>query len=256
MSKRQKFVLSAVILSIAFLVTGTQEIINRFVGVFAISIASVLLFSWCLSETLRRNATLLVLVLPALFTFGVGSFWFLLPSSVLTRIPVVILYGIGLYALGLTANIYTVSTIRSIALFRAAKSVGFVITLFTSFLLNDAIFSLKAGFFLNIPMLFITAIGLVLPGLWVSTLDTTLSKKQIVYSVVISACITLIGCMLFFWPSSVVITSLFVTVSLYVLLGLAQAQIEGRLFASTMREYLLVGIIVFIAMTMSTSWRG
>jgi hypothetical protein len=38
------------------------------------------------------------------------------------------------------------------------------------------------------------------------------------------------------------------------LLGLGQAKIDGRLFASTVREHLTVGGLVFIAMFVATHW--
>ena len=43
------------------------------------------------------------------------------------------LFGIGQYTLLLTANIFSVAAIRTIALFRAAVAVGFVMTLLTGF---------------------------------------------------------------------------------------------------------------------------
>jgi hypothetical protein len=64
------------------------------------------------------------------------------------------------------------------------------------------------------------------------------------------------GMMLYFWPVSVVVGSLFLTVAVYVLLGLGQAKIEGRLFKQTVYEYLTVGIVVFLLMLLSTSWKG
>src|SRR4030042_1211151 len=61
------------------------------------------------------------------------------------RFPFLVFYGLGIYALFLTTNIYTVAAIRSIALLRAARGVGFVLTLTTAFLLFDALLSLKTG---------------------------------------------------------------------------------------------------------------
>mgnify|MGYP007068819467 CR=1 FL=1 len=61
--------------------------------------------------------------------------------------------------------------------------------------------------------------------------------------------------LLYFWPISVVEGAIFLTVVMYVLLGLGQSEHEGRLFKQTVREYLVVGIIVFLAMIVITSWR-
>lgn len=248
--------MAAAILSITFFVTASQVAINRLLGISVISFVSVLLFAWSLSDELHRDATLLVFLLPALFTFGVGSFWFLLPSVAVARIPVVILYGIGMYALALTANIIAVSKVRTIALLRAAKSVSFAITLVTSFLLFDAIFSLKANIIVNMLLSFVTVFLLFLPAVWVTNLSRKISRDVVIHSVAYSYIIGLFTGMLYFMPVSVVIASILLTVSLYVILGLAQAHHEGRLFKETAREYLIVGFLVFLTMILSTSWRG
>jgi len=61
---------------------------------------------------------------------------------------------------------------------------------------------------------------------------------------------------LFFWPATLVVGSIFLTVAVYILLGLGQAKLEQRLFRQTVREYLLVGILVFIGMFFATHWGG
>jgi len=57
-----------------------------------------------------------------------------------------------------------------------------------------------------------------------------------------------------FWPVTLVVGSLFLTVAVYVLLGLGQAQLEQRLFSQTLKEYLTVGILVFAGMFFATHW--
>lgn len=205
---------------------------------------------------LGKNMTLLVLVLPVIFTLGVGFFWFLLPSGIYTRIPIVIFYGIGIYVLALTANIYTVSTIRTIALFRAARGVGFVLTLVTSFLVFDAILSLKTQIYYLLPLIFALSLPLYLQGFWAMVLEKSFSSKLLIYSLVSSLITAEIAAVLYFWPVTVVVGSLFLTVAFYVLLGLGQSSVEDRLFPGTVREHLVVASIVFLAMFLATHWGG
>jgi len=209
---------------------------------------------WSLIEGLGKNLTLLTLILPTLFTLGVGLFWFLLPSNVFARIPILVFYGIGIYALCLTSNIYTVATIRTIALLRAARGVGFVLTLVTSFLIFDTILSLKAPIWVNFLFVFITSIPLFLQGLWAVNFPEQFNKVLIQTTLVNSLAMGEVAVFLYFWPVTVVVGSLFLTVTLYMSLGLSQAQFEGRLFKDTVREYLLVGILVFIGMFIATRW--
>lgn len=200
--------------------------------------------------------TLLSLVLPTLYTVGVGLFWFLLPATIFTRLPVVILYGLGIYALCLTSNIYTVAAIRTIALLRAAKGVGFVITLVTLFLIFDAILSLRIPVWFTAPAVAVISLPLFLQGFWVVPLEKTISKEVYLISLVSSLIVGEIAALLYFWPVTVVVGSLFLTVSAYMLLGLGQAKLESRLFSLTIREYLVVGILVFLGMFLATRWGG
>lgn len=254
MSKRSKFVATALLLSLGFVGINFLEDQYRFHIIGALTLLTLVLFYWSLRESIGVNTTFLTLLLPPLFTLGVGLFWFLLPSNLLLRIPIVIFYGIGIYALALTGNIFSVSTIRTIALVRAARGVGFVLTLFISFLLFDAILSLRSNAFVNSILIFAASLPLFLQGLWSSTLERSLSKQLLTYSVVLSTSITQISILLYFWPVTVVVGSLFLTVSIYVLLGLGQAKLEERLFARTVKEYVSISTIVFIAMFLATKW--
>lgn len=254
MSKRIRFIITAIILSLGFITINFLDNQLRFITIAVLTIATTILFYWSLYESIKLNATLLTLFLPTLFTLGVGLFWFLLPANMLVRIPVVLFYGVGVYALGLTSNIFSVSAIRTIALVRAARGVGFVLTLFTSFLLFDAILSLRADLPVNIFLIFALSVPILMQGLWASILAQTISKELFLYALILSLAVTQIAVMLYFWPVSVVVGSLFLTVTIYVLLGLGQSKLEGKLFLRTTREYLTVSSIVFIAMFLATQW--
>lgn len=254
MTKRTRFILTAIILSIGFLGINLINESGRFFAIGGLSALTLILFVWSLREGLKFDATILSLILPIIFTLGVGLFWFLIPSTIYARIPVVLLYGIGMYALALTANIFTVSTIRTIALVRAARGVGFVLTLLASFLMFDAILSLKTSIWMVGLLSALVSVPLFLQGLWMSVLDRAIEKRLLFHSLILSTGVVQVALLLYFWPVSVVVGSLFLTVTIYVLLGLGQAKIEGRLFKRTLREYLSIGIIVFIAMYLATHW--
>lgn len=256
MSKRHKFLLTSLVLSLGFLGITFLENENRLVGITALSAVSIALFFWTLKEGIGKNATILCLILPPLFTLGVGLFWFLLPATFYARLPIIILYGIGLYSISLTSNVLTVSVLKKIALARAAKGVSFVLTLFTLFLLYDAALSLKVNILFTSLAVFIVSFPLFLQGLWVSKITRDIGKEVLVYSMVFSYIVAGMALLIYFWPVSVVVGSLFLTVGVYVLLGLGQAKIEARLFKQTITEYLAVGGLVFLIMLFSTNWHG
>lgn len=254
MTKRKRFLLTSMILSLGFVGIQFLDIQYRFLSISGLGILTIILFVWSLREGLGRNLTLLTLVLPTLFTVGVGLFWFLLPASVFARIPIVIFYGFGVYALCLTSNIYTVAAIRTIALLRAARGVGFVLTLVTSFLLFDTILSLRAPIWVNSLLVIGSSYPLFIQGLWVMKLKEKVDRDLILTPAIFSLLMGEIAVSLYFWPVTVVVGSLFLTVAVYMLLGLGQAKFEGRLFSQTIREYLLVGLLVFIGMFIATRW--
>ncbi|KKQ43633.1 MAG: hypothetical protein US62_C0045G0005 [Candidatus Woesebacteria bacterium GW2011_GWA1_37_8] len=145
-SKRKRFVIASVLLSIGFLGIQALPEAFRFISIGILGIFTLIFFILSLWEGLSRDLTLLTLILPFFYTVAIGFFWFLLPSSIFAKFPVIILYGIGIYALNLTMNIYTVSAIRTIALLRAARGVGFVLTLFIYSRNNKYIFYFKLNY--------------------------------------------------------------------------------------------------------------
>ena len=256
MSKRRRFILTSFLLCLGFVAIQFLNDQNRFWAIGALGLLTVILFFWSLRESLGRKMTLLTLVLPTVFTLGVGVFWFLLPANVFARIPIVIFYGLGIYVLCLTANIYSVAAVRTIALLRAARGVGFVLSLLTSFLVFDAILSMKTEMYILLPFTFIVSFLLYFQGYWSMLLETEFSKDLAILSGISSLLTTEVAAALYFWPVTVVVGSLFLTVTFYMLLGLGQAKVDGRLFSSTVREHLIVGSLVFIVMFFATHWGG
>lgn len=255
MNKRTKFVITSLLLTFGF--AAINYINNyRFWGIAGLTIFTTILFYWSLKDGLGKNATLLTLVLPSLFTLTVGLFWFLLPSTLIAQVPFLLIYALGIYSLCLTANIFTVSIVRTIALSRAAKSVSFVLTLFTSFLLFDVLLSFRESPILTTLGIFALSFPLFVQGLWSSKLSTNISKDIIFYSISFSYCLASVFILQTFWPVTLATGSIFLTSVSYVLLGLGQSKLEERLFKQTIREYLIVGIAVFVTMLFSTSWRG
>lgn len=256
MTKRRKFLITSFILSLGLI--GIQLLDNpyKIFAIFALSVITSALFLWSLREGLGKNSTLLTLILPAAFTGGVGVFWFLLPSNIFARLPMTIFYGLGIYALSLTMNVFTVSAVRTIALLRAARGVGFVLTLVTLFLIYNAILSLKITFWGSALLITVLSFPIFLQGFWTIPLDKKISKEILILSVISSLVVGEISVSLFFWPTTLVVGSIFLTVAVYVLLGLGQAKLEQRLFTQTVKDYLLVGILVFIGMFFATHWGG
>ncbi len=255
-TKRQKFIISAVLLSAGLLAIQLANVPWRYQAIFTLTVFTYLLSAWSLKEGLSGIKWLTVLILPALFTAGVGLFYFLLPSTWLTRLPVAALYGLGLYALFLTENIFAVAAIRNIQLLRAAHAVGFLLTLLTAFFLYDTILSFRLSFWLNFILVFLVSLPLFIQGLWSVKLEEKISGQIWFYSLALSLIIAEGALALSFWPVTVSAGSLALITIMYVVLGLTQNYLSQRLFKRTINEYLTVGIIVLAVIIMTTHWGG
>ncbi len=256
MRKRQKFVLTALTLAaglwgihaLPVALEWRYWLIALLVGVAAVG------SGWALREGLSGIEWLTVVLPPTLFTAGVGLFYILLPTHWLARLAVVVMFGVGQYALLLTANIFSVAAIRTIALFRAAGAVGFVMTMLTGFLLYDAILSFREAWWWSAPLIMIVSMLLLLPALWSVEVEERLSLKVIKYTIWLAVLQGLMAVAISFWPVSLIVASLFLTTMLYIYLGISQHHFSQRLFSRTVWEYLTVGMVVLATMLLTAGF--
>ena len=253
MRKRQKFVVTAVLLTGGLLGSQAVPLEWRYGLIGLLSLTSWVLAAWSLREGLVGVEWLTVVVPSALFTAGVGFFYILLPANILARLLIGVLFGVGQYALLLTANIFSVAAIRTIALFRAASAVGFVMTLVTGFLLYDTILSFRVGFWLVMPAVAGVSFLLALPALWSMELEEKVSVRIIKYSVWMAVLLGLLSGAISVWSVSLVVTSLFLATMLYVYLGITQHHFAQRLFSRTVWEYVTVGVVVLVTVLITAS---
>lgn len=252
--KRKKFFITAFLLSIGLLSIQIFGIDWRYLAIVLLGVATYFLAAWSLSEGLNGIEWLTVLILPVLFTIGVGLFYFLTPVLWLARLPLIFLYGIGLYSLLLTENIFSVAAIRTIQLLRSAHAVSFLLTLTASFFLYNVIFSFREGPLFNFLLTFLVSLPLFIQGFWCVNLEEKLTKKVWLYSLASSLVLGEIALAFSFWPVTVAVGSLSLTTALYILLGLIQHHLSEKLFRRTINEYIGVGIAVLIIIFITTRW--
>lgn len=255
-SKRQRFIVTSIFLSVGLLTIQLANIAWRYQAIFGLTLLTYFLSAWSLREGLGKIEWLTVLVLPTLFTAGVGLFYFLLPANWLARLPIAALYGLGIYALLLTENIFAVAAIRNIQLLRAAHAVGFLLTLLTAFFLYDTLLSFRFSFWLNFLLVFLISLPLFLQGLWSINLEEKISYQIWFYSLALSLVVAEGALVLSFWPMTVSANSLALITIMYVVLGLTQHHLSQRLFKKTINEYLTVGLVVLAVIIITTHWGG
>lgn len=254
MTKRRRLILEAFVLTPGLLATQFVEVRYRYGAILFLALLTYFLTAYSLREDLKKISWLMNLPLPALYTAAVALFYFLLPEVLLSRLLILVFFGIGMYAILLIENIFTIAAARTIQLVRAAQAVGFLMTLVTSFLFYDTIFSFKFSALLNALFVFAISFFLILPCLWMVNLSETVEKKIIQYSLVLAWFMAQLTFFISFWPLTIAAVSLFLVAAFYVILGIVQNYLSGRLFKNTLNEYLRVGIVVLIITFFLAKW--
>lgn len=244
MRRREKFVIFSILLSIALLLVQYVSLEWRYLAIFLFAIISYFMSAFTLSDDLQWYEWLTILPLPTMFTASMSLFYFLLPENILSKFFILFIFGIGIYAIYLTANIYSVAKGRTIQLLYAAHAIGMFFTLIISLLFTNTIFSLKLVFFLNAILVALVHYPLFLMFLWSINLPNHLSRELFFYSLIGTILITEFSLLMSLIPFPVWYSSLFIMVFLYICLGVMQSYLKGRLFRRTTQEYSLVAIFV------------
>ena len=256
LTKRQQFVVITAILTGVLMLTQLVSLDLRYPMVVVLSVLTYGLCAFGLREDLRGSEWMTLLTLTTLFTAAVAVFYFLLPTRWLTRLPVAVLYAIGMYALLLTENIYNVAAARTIALLRAAHSVGFLLTLATYFLLVQTVLAYRLAPWFNAALVGLVTYPLTLQILWAMDLEPTIGKRVKDVTVVITAVAIEIAWIFSLWPVRTTLLALFLTTCFYGLAGMAQQYLTDRLYKRTVWEFFGVVAIVFIILIFTANWRA
>lgn len=256
LTKRQQFVILTGLLCVGLMVTQLVSADWRYPMAIGLSLAAFLFSAFALRDDLRGIEWISLLTLPALFTAAVSLFYFLLPARWLTRVPVVMLYAVGMYALLLTENIYNVAADRTIALLRAAHSVGFLLTLFTYFLLVQTVMAFRLPFYLNALFVGIISFFLVFQSLWAVVLENVVDRRVWRITWMTSIVLAELAWVFSFWPTQSTLKVLFLTTMFYGIVGMAQQYLVEKLYKKTVVEFFSLCAIVFGIVILATRWRG
>lgn len=256
-SKRQKFVFLSLILSLGFLIIqllGGESGEARFLGIGALSLAAFLFSAWVLKEEISGIKWLTLLILPTAFTATLGLAYFLFPVRWLTRLPTTFLYGVGMYAILLTENIYNVAAEKTIQLVRAAQAVGFLLTLITFFLFFITLFSFHLPFWENFLLVSGVAFPLIFQSLWSVKMEKGITRQILTMSLFLALILGEMALVFSFWPMKIIFLAFLLTATSYTLVGSTQQELLERLFKKTASEFLAVSVIVFLFILWTTHW--
>lgn len=252
-SKRQRFVAGVIVLSLSlFLIEHFMGKSGIFLVILIAALSDVFLY-WALHRDLKDNFSVQVFILPFFYTLALGLFYLLVPERILIKLIMTSIYALGIYSVFLSQNIFTVSSIRTIALLSSARTVSFVTTLFSYFFLATVIFSLHLNIVITLILIAFSSFQLVIHSIWTYALDKKL-KEIIPWGAMLTICLSEVSLLLWFWPSTPTIISLFLTGVFYIVVGLSHLWFEKRLFKGVIVEYIWVAFVVFTVLVLFTSW--
>ncbi len=252
-SKRKKFIVSVIILS--FGLFSSEYILGKSAIslVFILSILSSIFLYVGLRNDLKENFSWQVFILPFFYSLAVGLFYLLVPTRLITRIGMTSLYALGLYSLYLSQNIFTVSSIRTIALLSGARTVSLVLTLLSYFFLSNVVLSFHINVFITLLLIFIYTFLIVLQAIWTYTLEKN-PLSEIFWALSLTICLSEVALFLWFRQGSPTVLALFLSAIFYVLIGLTHAWFEKRLFRGVILEYFWVTVVSFIFLVLFTNF--
>lgn len=254
LTKRRKFLIVSIMLSLGLLVVQRLPVESRYGAIVFFAIAAYSLTAWSLFKDLKGVSWFINLILPTFYPVSVALFYFLLPQSSMTRGIVSLLFGISMYGLLLTVNIFAVASTRTIQLLRAARAVGFLLSILTSAFLFHVIFSLGVSSIVIGLLVFAISLPILWQGTWSYAVSSEI-KREFYYGLIGATVIAEMAVALSFWLISVPLASIILAMAMYVVLGLFQHDLEGRLFNRTIQEYLGFAGIVFAIVTLAVILR-
>lgn len=255
LTKRKEFVVitagaTAGFIGMQFATPGIHFWLVFFLGALALLLSAI-----GLREGLKGIKYGMLLLLPVAYTVSLGLFYFLLPVRWLTRLPVAMLYAVGMYAILLVENIYNVAVNRSIQLLRVAHAVGLLATLATLYFFFNTLFSFRFQAPVNMITVFFVQFPLILQSLWSVDLHEKLSGRLILYSLAFSLIGAEAALVISYWPLKPILASLLLVTFNYTLIGIGQHALAKRLFRKYIVEYSLVFTVVLLLIIVSTRYR-
>jgi hypothetical protein len=254
LTKRQKITISSIFLAIGIFALPIIEGTNQLALLSAIVIASYFLSVWSIFGEFSPFELVSLFALPVILTASFGLFLTQFEVTLGVRLVLSVTYVVTMYTILLSENIFNVSVERNIPLVRAARTVGYLATLFVSFAFFTLLFGLGLD---NLVFAFVSMVAAILlfaQGFWQIELKDTDPRRLVYYSLIGGLVVGEIAWALSFWPLEPPKVGLAVAATVYVILGILQHHVREDLNKRTLFEYIFVGVAVLLLLAISTSW--
>lgn len=253
-TKRQKITFSSLIIAASLFLIPVINPSFKIYLLIMIVFASYFLSIWAIYASFSGLELVSLFVLPVIFTASFALYIDQFPTTAVVRLLLSIIYVAVMYTILLSENIFNVSLERNIPLVRAARTIGYLATLFVSFAFFTLLFGLGVNVFLFALTAFLVSSLLLAQGLWQIELKDTNLRWVGIASVAGGFVVGELSLALGFWPLTPPKMGLALTAAIYLILGVLQHYMKEDLTARAVFEYLFVGGALVVLLIVSTSW--
>ncbi len=252
--KRIRFVISTVSLTLLVLFSTFFFFDKSVIFIPLLVVASYGATFFSLYEGIEKIEWYMLFLVPILLSVAMYLFYFLFPVRWLTRIPFILIYGISMYAVLLSSNIFNVGVEKNLQLYRAGFSVNYFIQTMVFFLLGNVLASFHWGFLANAMIFGILAFAMSLQLYWSIRLDMHVRKEVLNHAWLTGLLVAEGAIFLSFIPLQESIFALVLAVLYYSIAGLTHLHLDDRLFKHSIREYATILIVILAILYLSISW--
>ncbi len=260
MSKRLRYIISSVLAAVGFFFFITLPYEARYYGLMVGIVLTVFCFWFGLGLMFEKsiNTRLMSVILPVCFFAGFGMFLALLSNTTLAAFIGSLVFGVTFYVLFLVENVFLVAIgYKTVPLYRAAYTVSLIVLLVTCFFLFDTLLSFQLIYWLNSLVVFGLSFLLFIYQFWAVAIelpDDGKNKNFWSYVLIPAWLVSQLALVFSFWPVGIFKGSIYLVSFLYILCGLIQAEIRGRLFKRAWLMYLWIGVAVCLGIVWVTNW--
>jgi len=252
--KRIRFVISTISLTAILLLSTFFFFDKAFFFIPLLIVASYIAAFFALYEGIEKLEWYMLFLMPVLLSVSLYLFYFLFPVRWLTRIPFIIIYAISTYAILLSSNILNVGVEKNLQLYRAAFSVNYFIQTMVYFLFASVFASFHWGFLANGIIFGGLTFAMALQLYWTIRLDLVVKKEVFRYAWLTALMLAEASIILSFIPVQESIFALVLSVLYYSLGGLIHLHLDERLFHHSIREYVIILLVILSLLFFSVAW--
>jgi len=261
MPKRLRYVISSVLSAVGFYLFINLPYESHYYGLLVGVVLIAFCFWFGLGIIFEKSfyTRIMSILMPIGFFIGFGLFVALIPQSFWFFLLSSVFFGFICYVIFLVENVFIVSIgNKTPPLYRAAYTVGSIISLVTTFFLLDSLFSFRLAYWWN--MLLVMAISLTVflylfYSVTIELPDDGKQKNMWLYVLVPSFLVSQLSLVLSFWPVGIFKGSVYLVAIIYVISSLIQMDLRERLFKKSWLTFVWISIAIFSGVILTSSWR-